>query len=608
MINTNGVTKRQVSDTVQEAFDRHVKQDKLNKLQSLLTRAHAYSKFLAERLREQIQPVSSPSKEGVSRERGREDAFHQPESMKGTLRGYQLEGVQWLVSLFENGLNGILADEMGLGKTVQCIGLLTFLREQGVMGPFLVVAPLSTLANWMSELSRFAPSLTTLMYHGAAAERDALRRKYFGGGKVGEKFSVVVTSYEIAMRDVRHLSPIHWKYLIIDEGHRLKNLNCRLIKELKAFNSDNRLLITGTPLQNNLTELWSLLNFLLPEIFNDVDDFLSWFDMDLEDADDATVDTQMVAQLHAILKPLLLRRLKVDVEAELPRKREYVLSATLSPLQREYYQAITEGKLRDILGRGKILDEEPTKKRRKVDYNEADVSVDSEQDLMASSSSEEEPPAPTSSTGWTATQGLQNKIMQLRKVCNHPYLFLYPTDTKDPSKLIIDETIISVSGKMRLLDQLLMELQKRKHKVLIFSQMSRVLDIIEDYLGLRHLSFSRIDGSVPQAERQVQIDRFNADPKCSVFLLSTRAGGLGINLVAADTVIFYDSDWVITFLCDFTILYLESTNGSSSPRSSTSNWANQTSPNLSSLHGEHSRGEDANLCGIQEAPRAIGHP
>jgi ATP-dependent DNA helicase len=555
-------TSNGVSVKVQAVFDAQTSRDKMSKLQTLLTRAQAYSKFLADRLQEQIAAPQPESK----RRKGESQVenitgFAQPTLVTGgPLRGYQLEGVQWLVSLYENGLNGILADEMGLGKTVQCIAFLSFLREQGVLGPFLIVAPLSTLANWMSEWARWSPTVPALMYHGNQAEREAIRRKHLSPG--GKQFSAVVTSYEVAMRDARYLSPLRWKYLIIDEGHRLKNFNCRLIRELKAYHSDNRLLITGTPLHNNLTELWSLLNFLLPEIFTDVDDFLSWFDIDLGEENDEAGEiecAEMISKLHLILKPLLLRRLKVEVEAQLPRKREYVLTSTLTTLQREYYQAVLEGRIRELIsndqeGRKKIRHSEhgdrPQPKgrgRQKISYTEPDDEIDSEQEyLISSSSSDHDDETPVKSpSAWSAAQGLQNKIMQLRKVCNHPYLFRYPTDPQDPANLCIDEALVESSGKMRLLDQLLNELLRRGHKVLIFSQMSRVLDILSDYLDLRGWSFSRIDGSVPQLQRQVEMQHFNEDPKCCIFLLSTRAGGLGINLVAADTVIFYDSDWVL---------------------------------------------------------------
>ena len=191
------------------------------------------------------------------------------------MRSYQLEGYEWMATLWEKGINGILADEMGLGKTIQTVALFCYLYEMGVPGPFLVVAPLSTVPNWVNEFKRFAPTVPVVLYHGNQQERYLLRRKLEEevtseelDGKLMR--NVIVTSYEIAMNDRAAFSSIMWRYIVVDEGHRLKNMNCRLIKELKQYHSANRLLLTGTPLQNNLSELWSLLNFLLPEIFDDL--------------------------------------------------------------------------------------------------------------------------------------------------------------------------------------------------------------------------------------------------------------------------------------------------------------------------------------------------
>ena len=281
---------------------------------------------------------------------------NQPKAVTGgIMRGYQLEGLYWLRSLYENGLNGILADEMGLGKTVQVISFLAFLREMESFGPFLVVAPLSTLGNWIDEFARWTPEIKTLLYHGTPDERAQLRDTKLK--KPGTpSFPVVCTSYEICMNDRQFLSRYGWKFIIIDEGHRLKNLNCRLIKELKQYQSANRLLITGTPLQNNLAELWSLLNFLMPEIFDTLENFESFFDFSavLEKGGHKTIIAQeqksnLVASLHAILKPFLLRRVKTDVETDLPKKREYIVYAPLTDSQKELYKHIIEGDSRAYL-------------------------------------------------------------------------------------------------------------------------------------------------------------------------------------------------------------------------------------------------------------------
>src|SRR5271163_1877422 len=298
-------------------------------------------------------------------------ATQQPELVTGgKMREYQLEGLEWLKSLWMNGLCGILADEMGLGKTVQAISLIAFFKEKNISGPFLIAAPLSTINNWIDEFTRWTPEIKTIMYHGSKDERAEMRRKYM---KMQDQqkfeFPAVCTSYEICMNDRKFLANYKWRYIIVDEGHRLKNMNCRLIKELLTYNSANRLLITGTPLQNNITELWSLLHFLLPEVFNDVNSFQSWFDFSevLEEKTDSDGKAQkrknnLVSTMHAILKPFLLRRIKSDVESSLPKKREYILYAPLTAEQKDLYREILAGTSRTYL-EGKAVERIEAKSR-----------------------------------------------------------------------------------------------------------------------------------------------------------------------------------------------------------------------------------------------------
>jgi ATP-dependent DNA helicase len=373
--------------------------------------------------------------------------------------------------------------------------MLAHLTEQGVQGPFMVVGPLSTLHNWANEFKKWTPELEAVIYHGSKETRASLRGTYYRGKR---NFPVMITSYEIVIRDIKELKKIPWKFVIIDEGHRLKNMNCRLIRELKTICGDgcNRLLLTGTPLQNNLTELWSLLNFLLPSIFDDLDSFQAWFDFDFsrEDNEQKVFEGEMqhsvVTKLHQILRPFLLRRLKADVELGLPKKHEYILFAWLSEWQSAMYEDLLKKQLADSAGK---------------------------------------------------TMRMQNVLMQLRKCCNHPYLFEWPVDGS--GRETVDEILVEASGKMQLLDRILSELKKEGgHQVLIFSQMTRMLDILEDYLTWRGASFRRLDGTVAAEDRMQSMKEFN-EQNIDVFLLSTRAGGLGINLVSADTVIIFDSDW-----------------------------------------------------------------
>ena len=545
-------------------------------------------------------------------------ATQQPELVTGgKMREYQLEGLEWLKSLWMNGLCGILADEMGLGKTVQAISMIAFFKEKNISGPFLIAAPLSTINNWIDEFARWTPEIKTIMYHGSKDERAEMRRKYM---KMQDQqkfeFPVVCTSYEICMNDRKFLANYKWRYIIVDEGHRLKNMNCKLIKELLTYNSANRLLITGTPLQNNIAELWSLLHFLLPEVFNDLDSFESWFDFSsvLEDrtnSDGKAVKRKnnLVSTMHAILKPFLLRRVKTDVESSLPKKREYILYAPLTSEQKDLYREILSGTSRSYL-EGKAVERIEARSRTTSLKRKANNSGRSTPAKSVKPSRDSTPTSATSTTGSTrrgrkaartsykdisdrefnsklrrlengeddssdvddgetipissdeqdeisraqnlkaakkeiANKKLQNPIMQARLACNSPHNFYWPwqaTDEADASDL--DETLVTASGKMLLLDRLLPRLFALGHKVLIFSQFKTTLDIIQSYAShLRGWACCRIDGSISQSERSEQIKAFNMDDEYRLFLLSTRAGGQGINLVAADTVILFDSDW-----------------------------------------------------------------
>ncbi|KAM4729820.1 lymphoid-specific helicase isoform 2-T2 [Anableps anableps] len=479
----------------------------------------------------------------------------------GVMRWYQIEGIEWLRMLWENGINGILADEMGLGKTIQCIAHIAMMVEKKVMGPFLVVAPLSTVPNWISEFKRFTPEISVMLYHGTPPERSKLLKQIRRSQGPLNMFPVVITSFEISMIDRKCLQHLQWKYLIVDEGHRIKNLNCRLVRELKMLPTDNKLLLTGTPLQNNLAELWSLLNFLLPEVFDDLKSFESWFDISsLGDGDEVVVaerEQNILSMLHQILTPFLLRRLKTDVTLEVPPKKEIIVYAPLTAKQEMLYSAVVNKTIQKVLGQDKkeapvpvTSDGRPKRRTRKsVDYRETES--DTQAALMKylervrkEAESSPSPPVLDISTPPDAeiTLKLQNVLMVLKRCCNHPYLVEYPLDPAT-QQFKIDEQLVQTSGKLLILDRLLPALKKRGHKVLIFSQMTSILDILMDYCYLRDFQYSRLDGSMPYTERDENIKTFFSDPEVFLFLLSTRAGGLGINLTAADTVIIFDSDW-----------------------------------------------------------------
>ncbi|XP_005401327.1 PREDICTED: probable global transcription activator SNF2L1 isoform X5 [Chinchilla lanigera] len=416
----------------------------------------------------------------------------------GALRDYQIRGLNWLISLYENGVNGILADEMGLGKTLQTIALLGYLKHyRSIPGPHMVLVPKSTLHNWMNEFKRWVPSLRVICFVG---DKDT-RAAFIHDEMLPGEWDVCVTSYEMVIKEKSVFKKFHWRYLVIDEAHRIKNEKSKLSEIVREFKSTNRLLLTGTPLQNNLHELWALLNFLLPDVFNSADDFDSWFD-----TKNCFGDQKLVERLHAVLKPFLLRRIKTDVEKSLPPKKEIKIYLGLSKMQREWYTKIL---MKDI-------------------------------DVL-------------NSAGKMDKMRLLNILMQLRKCCNHPYLF----DGAEPGPpYTTDEHIVSNSGKMVVLDKLLARLKEQGSRVLIFSQMTRLLDILEDYCMWRGYEYCRLDGQTPHEEREDKflevellgqreaIEAFNV-PNSSkfIFMLSTRAGGLGINLASADVVILYDSDW-----------------------------------------------------------------
>lgn len=422
-----------------------------------------------------------------------EKVTEQPAMLQGgELRSYQIEGLQWMLSLFNNNLNGILADEMGLGKTIQTISLIAYLLEnKGVTGPHLIVAPKAVLPNWLTEFSTWAPSIVAILYDGRAEERKALRDELTGDGR----FNVLITHYDLIMRDKAVLKKIHWHYLIIDEGHRLKNHECALARTLvSGYKIRRRLLLTGTPIQNSLQELWSLLNFLLPNIFNSVENFEEWFNAPFTDKCDVSLTDEeellVIRRLHHVIRPFILRRKKDEVEKFLPGKTQVVLKCDMSAWQKVYYQQVTD------VGR---------------------VGLDS---------------------GTGKSKSLQNLSMQLRKCCNHPYLFVADYN------IYRKEEIVRASGKFELLDRLLPKLRRAGHRVLLFSQMTRLMDILEVYLQVHDFKYLRLDGSTKTEERGTLLKQFNApDSPYFMFLLSTRAGGLGLNLQTADTVIIFDSDW-----------------------------------------------------------------
>ncbi|MBA0627525.1 hypothetical protein Godav_005029 [Gossypium davidsonii] len=431
---------------------------------------------------------------------------HSPEFLSGgSLHPYQLEGLNFLRFSWSKQTHVILADEMGLGKTIQSIAFLASLFEENI-APHLVVAPLSTLRNWEREFATWAPQMNVVMYVGTSQARAIIREYEFyhpknhkkikkkkSGQIVSEskqdriKFDVLLTSYEMINLDTTSLKPIKWECMIVDEGHRLKNKDSKLFLSLKQYTTNHRTLLTGTPLQNNLDELFMLMHFLDAGKFGSLEEFQEQFK-------DISQEMQ-ISRLHDMLAPHLLRRLKKDVMKQLPPKKELILRVDLSSKQKEYYKAILTRNYQILTRRG------------------------------------------------GAQISLINVVMELRKLCCHPYMLEgVEPDIEDANEAF--KQLLESSGKLQLLDKMMVKLKEQGHRVLIYSQFQHMLDLLEDYCTYKKWQYERIDGKVGGAERQIRIDRFNAKNSSRFcFLLSTRAGGLGINLATADTVIIYDSDW-----------------------------------------------------------------
>ncbi|KAM4611681.1 chromodomain-helicase-DNA-binding protein 3 isoform 2-T2 [Polymixia lowei] len=428
-------------------------------------------------------------------------------STGGTLHLYQLEGLNWLRFSWAQGTDTILADEMGLGKTIQTIVFLYSLFKEGhTKGPFLVSAPLSTIINWEREFEMWAPDFYVVTYTGDKDSRAIIRENEFsfddaavrGAKKAFKlrrespiKFHVLLTSYELVTIDQTSLKSIEWACLVVDEAHRLKNNQSKFFRRLNDYKIDHKLLLTGTPLQNNLEELFHLLNFLTPNRFNNLDGFLEEFaDISKED---------QIKKLHDLLGPHMLRRLKADVFKNMPAKTELIVRVELSPMQKKYYKLILTKNFEAL-----------------------------------------------NSKGGGNQVSLLNIMMDLKKCCNHPYLFPVASmeAPKTASGAYEGVGLTKASGKLTLLQKMLRKLKEQGHRVLVFSQMTKMLDLLEDFLDYEGYKYERIDGGITGALRQEAIDRFNAPGACQFcFLLSTRAGGLGINLATADTVVIFDSDW-----------------------------------------------------------------
>uniref|UniRef100_A0A3B4A944 SWI/SNF-related matrix-associated actin-dependent regulator of chromatin subfamily A containing DEAD/H box 1 n=1 Tax=Periophthalmus magnuspinnatus TaxID=409849 RepID=A0A3B4A944_9GOBI len=450
------------------------------------------------------------------------------------LKPYQLIGLKWLMLLNEHKLSCILADEMGLGKTIQAIAFLAQLYENGDTGPHLIVVPSSTLDNWDRELKTWCPKLNVIVYYGSAEDRRYLKYEILNGDV---EFDVILTTYNVAIgndSDRSLFRKLRLIYAIFDEGHMLKNMNSLRYRHLMAINAQHRVLLTGTPVQNNLLELMSLLNFIMPSMFSDSTSQLSKMFSLKSSEGESKFERQRISQAKRIMKPFILRRVKNEVLKQLPAKEEKVDYCSMSEKQEELYQALFK----------KLKQTNPTEKRE-----------------------------------------MCNAMMQLRKMANHPLLHrqYYTTEKlKAMSKLMLKEpthfdadaaliqedmevmsdfelhnlckrynsissyqletSVLLDSGKFKHLVELLSTIKEKGDRVVLFSQFTMMLDIVEVFLKHHNHGYVRLDGSTPIADRIMLIDQYNNDKDIFVFLLSTRAGGLGINLTSANVVILHDID------------------------------------------------------------------
>ncbi|KAI9183690.1 swr1 complex component [Blastocladiella emersonii ATCC 22665] len=641
----------------------------------------------------------------------------QPSLLTGTLREYQQAGVNWLVTLYESKTNGVLADEMGLGKTIQTIALLAHLADVGDWGPHLVVVPTSVMLNWEMEFKKFCPGLKILTYYGSAKERKDKRAGWTRPGA----FHVCITSYQLAVADASVFKRKHWGYMVLDEGHMVKNFRSQRWQTLLHFRTRHRLLLTGTPLQNNLNELWSLLYFLQPGGENSleqqqwqawlrpIDEFISRSG-GVGGADAATASTspeimETIGKLHTLLRPYLLRRLKADVEKQLPAKYEHVLYCALSKRQRFLYDDyMSRATTRDTMASGNLLSiihclmqlrkvcnhpdlfaprpiMSPLVVARGATYETAWHAVVNgtwtvpartvpsmflfDHDARAVAAAQELDPhaallvvrdeaasaaaaafrarSVSDAAGYRTLRAAADRLRERQLVrvaanwdrtatvnrarihgrhalypaldaltsspafrvgsvfplvrvaapavladsvgkfamCTqqvrvveawpagwHPLAGVYPGDLApaaaaervggDDGALcaLLDRARVAQSlhfpdkylvqydaGKLQTLARLLPQLHREGHRVLIFTQMTRMLDVLEHFLNLHGFKYFRLDGSTKPAQRQLLTDRFNRDARIFAFISSTRAGGVGINLTGADTVVFYDGDW-----------------------------------------------------------------
>ncbi|KAK8853714.1 choline dehydrogenase 7 [Tritrichomonas musculus] len=445
-----------------------------------------------------------------SRKKHEFQVFTESPEYKGgnQLTDYQVDALNWLQVCWLKQINSILADEMGLGKTIEAMSILDALSKwYSPWGPFLVICPLSTIGNWMNEFRKWT-NFRVVSIFGDVENRKIMKKYLFfhlnESGTIDKNkivFDVLLLSYEMVTIEINFIKNFNFMYTVVDEAQKLKNYECNFYQICKQIKTQHFLLMTGTPIQNNLYEIWSLLHFLAPTNFQNLEEF----EQDFSDRE----NPETIEKLQKILRPYIFRRKKIDVNLNLPEKEEIIIEVEMTQIQRTFSQLLFKDNL-DVLS---------DKFQKHLNVN--------------------------------------NIMMQLRKLYCHPFLFphletLCLSEYKEKHKIDYSipltkeqevESLILASGKTILIDKLLPKLKEGHHKVLIFSQFKMMLDILEDYLIAKRYLYERLDGDCDSNSRSRSIDKFQEDEEIFIFLLSTKAGGLGINLTRADTVIIYDSDW-----------------------------------------------------------------
>uniref|UniRef100_A0A8C7V3V9 DNA helicase n=1 Tax=Oncorhynchus mykiss TaxID=8022 RepID=A0A8C7V3V9_ONCMY len=467
----------------------------------------------------------------VERDKGSQK---QPEILNGKwLKPYQLIGQNWLTLLHQNNLSGILADEMGLGKTIQAISFLASLYQEGNKGPHLLTVPASTLDNWVRELNLWCPRLKVLVYYGSVEDRKYLRYDILNRQV---DYNIIISTYALTTSNDNDRSlfrKLKLEYAVFDEGHMLKNMSSLRYRHLMAINAKYRLLLTGTPVQNNLLELMSLLNFIMPDMFSS-STMSSFISCQKSSEEQSSFEMERISHAKLIMKPFILRRVKSEVLKQLPAKEEKVEFCAMSDQQQQLYNALMQKLKGSTNGEKRELTNVMMQLRKMANHPLLHREHYTTTKLAAMSQLMLKEPTHCEADPALIKEDMEVMTdFELHRLClQYPSIQDYQLNTD----MLLD------SGKLSLLTQLLASLKNKGDRVVLFSQFTKMLDILEVFLKHLKHHYIRLDGSTPMSDRIVLIDQYNTELDIFVFLMSTKAGGLGINLTSANVVILHDID------------------------------------------------------------------